>query len=178
MKTYFASDAHLGSWAFKDKLANERKLVRWMDRIKPDCEALYFLGDMIDFWYEHKLVIPKGYTRFFGKIAEFTDAGIPVYWFAGNHDVWLFSYVQTELGVTVYNEPVETIIHGKRFYMAHGDGLGDPDIKFRFLRMLFHSKICQTLFSTLHPRLSIGLGMTWAKYSRGKTRIEPRILSG
>lgn len=178
MKTYFVTDAHLGSLAFKDKLENEKKLVRWMNSIKPDCEALYLLGDMIDFWFEHKLVTPKGYTRFFGKMAEFTDSGIPVYWFAGNHDVWLFDYVQTELGVTVYNGPIETIIHGKKFYLAHGDGLGDPSFKFRMLRLLFHNRLCQKLFATLHPRHSIGLGLTWAKISRIKRAGNPEEYLG
>ena len=178
MKTYFVTDAHLGSLAYKDKLENEKKLVRWMDSIKADCEALYFLGDMLDFWFEHKLVVPKGYTRFFGKIAEFTDNGIPVYWFAGNHDVWLFEYVQKELGVTVYNSPIETVIHGKKFYMAHGDGLGDPSLNFRFLRFLFHNRICQVLFAGLHPRHSIGLGLAWAKYSREKRAAFPEEYLG
>lgn len=178
MKTYFVTDAHLGSLAYKDKLKNEKKLVRWMDSIKTDCEALYFLGDMIDFWYEHKLVVPKGYARFFGKIAEFTDAGIPIVWFAGNHDVWLFNYVQQELGVTVYFKPTELTIRGKRFYMAHGDGLGDPDPKFRLLRVLFHDSFCQKLFGTLHPRLSIGLGLAWAKHSRLKREAYPEEYLG
>jgi len=178
MKTYFVTDAHLGSLAYKDKLQNEKKLVRWMDSIKTDCEALYMMGDMIDFWFEHKLVVPKGYARFFGKIAEFTDAGIPVYWFAGNHDVWLFDYVQKELGVTVYTEPIEKVIHGKTFYMAHGDGLGDPDPKFRFLRMLFHNTFCQKLFAALHPLHSIGLGLAWAKHSRLKRESFPEEYLG
>jgi len=178
MKTYFVTDAHLGSLAYKDRLSNEKKLVHWMDSIKPDCEALYMLGDMIDFWYEHQLVIPKGYARFFGKIAEFTDTGIPVYWFTGNHDVWLFDYVQSELGVTVYTGPIETVIHGKKFYMAHGDGLGDPSLQFRLLRILFHNKFCQKLFSTLHPRQSIGLGLAWAKHSRLKREANPEEYLG
>ena len=178
MKTYFVTDAHLGSLAYKDKLQNEKKLTRWMDSIKPSCEALYFMGDMIDFWFEHKLVVPKGYARFFGKIADFTDSGIPVYWFAGNHDVWLFDYVQRELGVTVYTEPIEKEIHGKKFYMAHGDGLGDPDSMFRMLRILFHNKLCHKLFAALHPRHSIGLGLAWAKASRQKRELHPEEYLG
>jgi UDP-2,3-diacylglucosamine hydrolase len=178
MKTYFVSDAHLGSWAFKDKPENEKKLVRWMDSIKADCEALYMLGDMIDFWFEYKLVIPKGYARFFGKIAAFTDAGIPVYWFAGNHDIWLFHYVQDELGVTVYNDEIETIIHGKKFFMAHGDGLGDPSLNFRILRRIFHSRFCQGLFAFVHPRQSLWFGLNWAKNSRLKREKQPESYLG
>ncbi|MDD4922928.1 MAG: UDP-2,3-diacylglucosamine diphosphatase, partial [Bacteroidales bacterium] len=112
------------------------------------------------------------------KLAEFTDAGIPVYWFAGNHDVWLFDYVQKELGVTVYTHPIETIIHGKTFYMAHGDGLGDPSLTFRMLRILFHSQLCQKLFGALHPRHSLGLGLGWAKHSREKRETCPENYLG
>lgn len=178
MKIYFVADAHLGSLAYNDKLNSEKKLVRWMDSIKADCEALYLLGDMIDFWFEHKLVVPKGYARFFGKIAEFTDAGIPVYWFAGNHDIWLFNYVQKELGVIVYNDALEIVLHGKKFYMAHGDGLGDPSLQFRILRKIFHNRFCEILFGTLHPRLSIGFGLAWAKRSRLKREKEPEVYLG
>ena len=178
MKTYFVADAHLGSLAFNNSLYNEIKLVRWMDSIKADCEALYLLGDMIDFWFEHRLVIPKGYARFFGKIAEFTDAGIPVYWFTGNHDIWLFDYVQKELGVIVFNEAIETVIHGKKIYMAHGDGLGDPSLQFRILLRIFHNRFCQTLFAAMHPRQSIWLGLEWAKKSRLKREREPEVYLG
>jgi UDP-2,3-diacylglucosamine hydrolase len=178
MKIYFVADAHLGSLAYDDKLNSEKKLVRWMDSIKADCEALYLLGDMIDFWFEHKLVVPKGYARFFGKIAEFTDSGIPVYWFAGNHDIWLFNYVQKELGVIVYKDALEIVLHGKKFYMAHGDGLGDPSLQFRILRKIFHNRFCEIMFGTLHPRLSIGFGLAWAKRSRLKREKEPEVYLG
>lgn len=178
MKTYFVSDAHLGSLYLEDRLANEKKLVRWMNSIRPDCEALYMLGDMIDFWFEYKQAVPKGYARFFGKIAEFTDAGIPVYWFAGNHDIWLFDYVQSELGVIVYHKEVEVIIQGKKFYLAHGDGLGDPSRQFRMLRKIFHSKFNQGLFGGLHPDLGMKFGLSWAKHSRKKREYNPEIYLG
>ena len=178
MKTYFVSDAHLGSLYLEDRLANEKKLVRWMNSIRPDCEALYMLGDMIDFWFEYKQAVPKGYARFFGKIAEFTDAGIPVYWFAGNHDIWLFDYVQSELGVIVYHKEVEVIIQGKKFYLAHGDGLGDPSKQFRMLRKIFHSKFNQGLFGGLHPDLGMKFGLSWAKHSRKKREYNPEIYLG
>lgn len=178
MKIYFVADAHLGSLAYADKLKNEKKLVRWMSSIKGDCEALYLMGDMIDFWFEYKLVVPKGFARFFGKIAEFTDAGIPVYWFAGNHDIWLFDYVQKELGVTVYTEPIETVLLGKKFYMAHGDGLGDPSLQFRILQKIFRNRICQIFFASLHPRLGLGFGLAWAKRSRLKREKQPEVYLG
>ncbi len=178
MKTYFVSDAHLGSWALLDRLANEKKLVRWMDSIKPDCEALYLMGDMIDFWFEYKHAIPKGYARFFGKVAEFTDGGIPVYWFAGNHDIWLFDYVQQELGVTVYFEDMEVVIQGKKFFLAHGDGLGDPSRQFRVLRGIFHSRTNHKLFRWLHPDLGLKFGLSWAKHSRMKRQDNPETYLG
>jgi UDP-2,3-diacylglucosamine hydrolase len=178
MKTYFASDAHLGSWAFDDTIAHERKLVRWLDSIKPDCEALYLLGDMIDFWFEYKHVVPKGFNRFFGKLAEFTDQGISVHWFIGNHDIWLFRYVQEELGVIVHKEPQLVNLHGKSFYMAHGDGLGDPSTGFRFLRSVFHNRFNQRLFALLHPNLGIGFGFRWAKHSRLKREKDPEKYLG
>jgi UDP-2,3-diacylglucosamine hydrolase len=178
MKTYFVTDAHLGSWSFKDKLANEKKLVRWMNSIKTDCEALYMLGDMIDFWYEYKLAVPKGFARFFGKIAEFTDAGIPVHWFTGNHDIWLFHYVQEELGVTVHTQELEIMIHGKKFLMAHGDGLGDPSRNFRMLRNIFHNRGNQRLFACINPRIGLWFGLNWAKHSRLKRGDEPEKYLG
>ena len=178
MKTYFVSDAHLGSWAFKDTRANEVKLVRWMDSIQSDCEALYLMGDIIDFWFEYKTVVPRGFTRFFGKVAEFTDRGIPVHWFSGNHDIWLFDYMQKELNVTVHYKPIETVLHGKKFFLAHGDGLGDPSFGFKFLQRVFHSKINQTLFGMLHPNMALKFGLQWAKNSRLKRGSEPERYLG
>lgn len=178
MKTYFVSDAHLGSWYPKDRLANEKKLVRWLNGIKPDCEAIYMMGDMIDFWFEYKQAVPKGYARFFGKIAEFTDEGIPVYWYAGNHDIWLFDYVQKELGVIVVFEDTEVEIHGKKFYLAHGDGLGDPSKQFRMLRGVFHNRLNQKLFTWLHPDLGLKFGLNWAKNSRKKREYSPETYLG
>jgi UDP-2,3-diacylglucosamine hydrolase len=178
MKTYFVSDTHLGSLAFDDRKEKEKKLVRWLESIKSDCEALYLLGDIIDFWYEYKNVVPRGYVRFFGKIAEFTDAGIPVYWFTGNHDIWMYSYVQNELGVEVITQPITKEIYGYNVYMAHGDGLGDPDIKFAIIRKIFHNRLCQILFSTIHPRLAMTYGLNWAKRSRLKRGTGPEKYLG
>ncbi len=178
MKTYFVSDTHLGSLAFTNNRQNELKLVRWLDSIKQDCEALYLMGDMIDFWFEYKHVVPKGFVRFFGKLAEFTDSGIPVYWFIGNHDIWLFSYVQHELGVKVMKGTVETTLHGKKVILAHGDGLGDPSVTFRLLRSIFHNKTCQRLFRMVNPYFGLGFGLQWAKHSRLKRGPGPEIYMG
>ena len=172
-KIYFVTDAHLGSTAGIPVRDNERRLVRWMDSIRPDCEALYLMGDMIDFWYEYRRVVPKGYARFFGKLAEFTDAGIPVRWFAGNHDIWLYSYVQDELGVEVIRQPMETLIKGHRFFLDHGDGLGDPHLGTRFLAWFFNNRFNQWLFSNLMPaNLGMKLGNAWSRHSFEKRKCD------
>ena len=165
---YFLSDAHLGSRAIEHGRTQERRLVNFLDSIKHKAAAVYLLGDMFDFWYEFRLVVPKGYTRFLGKLSELTDMGVEVHFFTGNHDIWCGDYLTKECGVTIHREPVTTEIYGKEFYLAHGDGLGDPDKKFKLLRTMFHSRTLQTLFSAIHPRWSIDLGFNWAKHSRLK----------
>ena len=167
-KVYFLSDAHLGSWAIPHARMNERRLVRFLDSVKHQAKAIYLLGDMFDFWYEWKYVVPKGYTRVLGKISELTDMGIEVHYFTGNHDIWMYGYLEQECGVVLHRAPVTVEIYNKVFMLAHGDGLGDPDRQFRFLRSVFHNKVCQRLFSMLHPRFSMKFGMSWAKHSRMK----------
>ena len=165
---YFLSDAHLGSRGIPHGRTQERRLVRFLDSIKEKAGAVYLLGDRFDFWYEYKLVVPKGYTRFLGKISELTDLGVEVHFFTGNHDIWCGDYLVKECGVFLHREPLACELGDKVFYLAHGDGLGDADPKFLFLRTLFHSSICQSLFSALHPRWGVELGLTWAKHSRIK----------
>ena len=165
---YFLSDAHLGSRGIPHGRTQERRLVRFLDSIKEKAGAVYLLGDMFDFWYEYKLVVPKGYTRFLGKISELTDLGVEVHFFTGNYDIWCGDYLVKECGVFLHREPLACELGDKVFYLAHGDGLGDADPKFLFLRTLFHSSICQSLFSALHPRWGVELGLTWAKHSRMK----------
>ena len=167
-KVYFLSDAHLGSRAIEHSRTQERRLVNFLDSIKDEAEAIYLLGDMFDFWYEFKTVVPRGFTRFLGKLSELTDRGVEVHFFIGNHDIWCGDYLTKECGVILHRKPLTTEIHGKVFYLAHGDGLGDPDKTFRLLRTLFHSHTLQCLFSALHPRWSIDLGLAWAKHSRMK----------
>ena len=165
---YFLSDAHLGSRAIEHGRTQERRLVNFLDSIKHKAAAVYLLGDMFDFWYEFRTVVPKGYTRFLGKLSELTDMGVEVHFFTGNHDIWCGDYLTRECGVVIHREPLTTEIYGKEFYLAHGDGLGDPDKKFKLLRTMFHSRTLQTLFSTLHPRWSVEFGLRWAKHSRLK----------
>ena len=167
-KIYFLSDAHLGSRAIEHSRTQERRLVNFLDSIKHNAEAVYLLGDMFDFWYEFKTVVPKGFTRFLGKLSELTDLGVEVHFFIGNHDIWCGDYLTKECGVILHREPLTVELHGKEFYLAHGDGLGDPGKSFKLLRAMFHSVTLQKIFSMLHPRWSMDLGLTWAKHSRMK----------
>ena len=163
---YFLSDAHLGSWAIEHRRMQERRLVRFLDSIKEKAAAVYLLGDMFDFWYEYKYVVPKGFTRFLGKISELTDMGVEVHYFTGNHDIWAYDYLAEECGVILHKQPQTIELYGKIFYLAHGDGLGDPNKSFKVIRSIFHNKTCQWLFSGLHPRWGMWFGLTWAKHSR------------
>ena len=165
---YFLSDAHLGSRAIGDPRAHERRLVSFLDSIKDKAAAIYLLGDMFDFWNEYRYVVPKGYTRFLGKLSELTDMGVEVHFFTGNHDLWTYGYLHDECGLIVHKQPVTTEIYGKVFFLAHGDGLGDNDAKFKLLRKMFHNRTCQRLLNFMHPWMGMWLGLTWAKHSRLK----------
>ncbi len=167
-KIYFIADAHLGSRGVPNNREQERRLVRFLDSIKEDAAAIYMLGDMFDFWYEYRMVVPRGFTRFLGKISELTDSGVEVHFFTGNHDIWCKDYLPTECGITLHREPLATELMGHKFFLAHGDGLGDPSLSFRFLRGFFHNRLCQVLFSCIHPRWAVDFGLTWAKHSRLK----------
>ncbi|MEA3447897.1 MAG: UDP-2,3-diacylglucosamine diphosphatase [Bacteroidota bacterium] len=166
-KIYFLSDAHLGSPDYASSLKREKLLVQWLEEKSADAEAIYLVGDIFDFWYEYKHVVPRGFTRLFGTIAKLTDKGLPVYFFTGNHDIWVFGYLQQELGVKVIRNALETELHGKRFFIAHGDGLGPYDKKYNFLKKIFTSKFLQWCFSRIHPNFSVALANKWSKYSRG-----------
>ncbi|MBQ7422174.1 MAG: UDP-2,3-diacylglucosamine diphosphatase [Prevotella sp.] len=175
---YFLSDAHLGSWATEHRRTQERRLVRFLDSIKTKASAVYLLGDMFDFWNEYRYVVPKGYTRFLGKLSELTDMGVEVHYFTGNHDIWTYGYLENECGVILHKAPATTEIGDKVFYLAHGDGLGDPSRTFRMLRCVFHNRFCQRLLNFFHPRWGVWLGQSWAKHSRMKRpdgREEPYL---
>lgn len=165
---YFLSDAHLGSLAIEHARTRERRLVRFLDSIKYKAVAIYLLGDMFDFWDEYKHVVPKGYTRFLGKLSELTDMGVEVNYFIGNHDLWTYGYLEKECGIILHRAPITTEIYDKVFFLAHGDGLGDPDAKFKMLRKVFHNRGCQRLLNFFHPWWGMQLGLNWAKHSRMK----------
>jgi len=165
---YFLSDAHLGSWAVEHRRMQERRLVRFLDSIKTKAAAVYLLGDLFDFWHEYRYVVPKGFTRFLGKLSELTDMGVEVHFFTGNHDIWCHGYLAEECGVKMHYKPETVELYGKVFYLAHGDGLGDDNKRFKLLRSIFHNRVCQVLFASLHPRWGMWFGLTWAKHSRLK----------
>lgn len=165
-KIYFISDLHLGAGTLDDPLSYERRVVRFLDSIKDDCEELYLLGDIIDYWFEYKRVVPRGFTRFLGKLGEMTDRGIKVHWFTGNHDIWIFDYIPQETGAIVHHEPLLTTIQGKKVYLAHGDGIGEDTRSYKLMAGFFRNKVCQKLFSWLHPDLATAFAYRWSRHSR------------
>jgi len=177
-RIYFISDAHLGVPTRESSLEREKLLVQWLDKIKKDATEIYLLGDIFDFWFEYKTVVPKGYVRLLGKIAEITDSGIPVYYFTGNHDMWIFSYFEQELGVVMHREPQEREINGKLFFIAHGDGLGPADHGYKFLKKVFSNRVCQKLFSWLHPGFGTGLALYFSRKSRMANGARDEIFLG
>ena len=165
-KIYFASDFHLGVPTYEKSLEREHRIVRWLDSIRNDAEELYLLGDVFDFWFEYRTVVPRGFVRLLGKLAELSDSGIKIHYFTGNHDMWTFDYLEKELNVTIYRAPIERVYNSKSFYIGHGDGLGPGDHGYKFIKKIFASKICQWLFARLHPNFGIGIANYFSKKSR------------
>lgn len=170
-KIYFASDVHLGHPDIEKARWREKLFVEWLDKIKSDALEVYLVGDIFDFWYEYRKVVPRGFVRTLGKIAELTDSGIPVHFFTGNHDIWVFDYLPSETGVILHREPFETELLGKTFYIAHGDGLGPGDRSYKLLKKVFTSKVLQWMFSRLHPNFSLWLAHSWSNSSRSNKGI-------
>ncbi|HIA05700.1 MAG TPA: UDP-2,3-diacylglucosamine diphosphatase [Flavobacteriales bacterium] len=170
MKIYFASDFHLGMPNLAESRQREKLIVKWLDEIREDCTELYLMGDLFDFWFEYKTVVPKGYVRLLGKIAEYTDAGIPVHVFIGNHDMWMFGYLEEELGVEIHRKNLIREFSGKTFFLGHGDGIGPGDYGYKFIKAVFANKVCQWLFARIHPNLAFALANFWSRRSRVDTR--------
>lgn len=165
-KIYFASDFHLGVPDHQRSLVREKLLVKWLDEIKKDASVIFLMGDVFDFWFEYKTVVPKGFVRLLGKLAEITDAGIQVHLFRGNHDIWAFNYLQKELNIHLHRYPLITKIGNQTFYLAHGDGLGPGDKGYKFLKKVFEFKPNQWLFKWLHPDLGAQMGLYFSRKSR------------
>ena len=165
-KIYFASDFHLGLPAGSPPLEREKMVVRWLNSVSHDAKEIYLLGDIFDFWWEYKLVVPRGFTRFLGTAAEMTDSGIPIHFFTGNHDMWVGDYLSKECGFIIHTTPFTTQFNGKRFYLAHGEGLGSGDICYKILLSIFHNKLLRIMYSALHPSIGVGIGHKWSLNSR------------
>ncbi len=161
-KTYFISDIHLGLPNAKGSLKRERLLVKFLDEIKPEAKTIFFVGDIFDFWWEYKSVVPRGFVRFLGKIAELTDSGIDIHFFVGNHDIWMKSYLPEETGIILHHSGKEFVIDNKKLFIAHGDGLGPGDKTYKILRKIFTNKFLQWWYNRLHPNLAFAIARKWS----------------
>jgi UDP-2,3-diacylglucosamine hydrolase len=165
-KIYFASDFHFGVPDHDSSLERERLFVEWLEMARQDASEIFLMGDLFDFWFEYKYVIPRGYVRLLGKLAEITGSGIKVHLFRGNHDMWAFNYLNKEIHIEIHRDPEIRQFNGKLFYLAHGDGLGPGDHGYKFIKKVFQSKINQWAFRWIHPDLGIPMALFWSKKSR------------
>lgn len=166
-KIYFSSDNHLGAPTHEASLPREKKFVKWLDTIKDDAAAIFLLGDLFDFWFEYKQVVPKGFVRVLGKLAELRDRGIPIYFFVGNHDLWMRDYFEKELNIQVYHKPEIFKLNGKSFFIGHGDALGPGDKGYKRMKKVFTNSFCKWLFRWVHPDIGVRL----AKYLSVKNKL-------
>lgn len=176
-KTYFISDLHLGA-SYLDNRTAERRVVRWLDSIKHDAARLFLMGDIFDYWFEYRHVVPRGYVRFLGKLASLADSGVEIHWFTGNHDIWIFDYLPSEIGIIVHRESTLMEIDGHKFFLAHGDDVGKRSRKFRFLQGLFHNKLAQRCYACIHPDFTIALAHRWSSSSRSSHSEESERYKG
>lgn len=169
---YFASDFHLGVDALETSVEREKKIVRWLDSIQDEMSALYLVGDVFDHWYEYKRTVPKGFIRLFGKLMELRDNDIPVYFFTGNHDMWMFRYFEEEFGIPIFREPIIREIDGKRFFIGHGDGLGPGDYGYKLIKNVFNHPFNQWAFGWVHPDIGLKMMRFFSVKSRQYTGEE------
>ncbi|MEQ8629763.1 UDP-2,3-diacylglucosamine diphosphatase [Ekhidna sp.] len=165
-KIYFASDFHLGIPNKEDSQKREQKIVKWLEHVSKDASAIFLLGDVFDFWFEYALVIPKGFIRFQGKLAELKDRGIPIHLFVGNHDLWMRDYFSEELDIPVHHHPIVLEVGDKKLFIGHGDGLGPGDRSFKITKKIFTNLLCNWIFKWIHPDIGIALANYWSKKSR------------
>lgn len=166
-KVYFASDQHLGAPTKEASFPRELKLIQWLDEVKKDADAIFLLGDLFDFWFEYKTVVPKGFVRVLGKLAEIRDSGIPIYFFVGNHDLWMHDYFEKELNIPVYHDNKEFTFNGKTFLIGHGDGKGPGDMGYKRMKKVFTNPLSKWLFRWLHPDIGVKL----AQYLSVKNKL-------
>ena len=167
-KIYFASDFHLGAPNHQKSLEREKKICKWLDVISKDAKEIYLLGDLFDFWFEYNKVIPKGFERIKGKLAQLTDSGIKIHLFVGNHDLWTFGYLESELGLEIHRKPEIIEINNKKFYIAHGDGLGKGNTVYKFIKKIYTNSICQFLFKALPSSIGVSLAQSLSRKNKKK----------
>ena len=173
-KIYFFSDAHLGTSSSDGDREKEQRIIAFLDMVAQDAKELFIVGDLFDYWFEYRSVVPRGYVRLLGKLAALADAGISVTYLAGNHDFWMRGYLREELGIAIHNDPLERTFGGKRFYICHGDGVDPTDRGYRFLKRVFRNKLNIRLFSLLHPDLATAIARWSSHTSRKHTQDKPR----
>jgi len=177
-KIYFASDFHLGAPNTEESLVREKRIIRWLEQVEKDASAIFFVGDVFDFWFEYKHVIPKGFIRFQGKIASIVDSGISIFLFTGNHDLWYSNYFTDELGIPIIRQPVSVELGKRTFYIGHGDGLGKGDNLFKAIKKVFTSKVSQYFFRWLHPDIGMYLAKKWSARSRNQSKLRDEKFLG
>lgn len=175
---FFASDMHLGACYMPDRRAHEARVAAFLRAAGERASDLILAGDILDYWYEYKTVVPRGYVRFFGELAALADSGVRVTWLLGNHDIWLFDYLRDEIGIEVADGPIVRDYGGKRFFISHGDGLGRTDISFRIMRSAFRNRFCQKLYAAIHPRWTVPFAHKWSSGSRGYAPDAPARWEG
>ncbi len=177
-KIFFLSDFHLGAPNAKDSLVREKKIIAFLNSIQNQATEIFLLGDTFDFWFEYKYVVPKGYVRLLGKLAELSDRGIKIHFFVGNHDMWMKDYFQKELNIDVYFEPKEFLLNHKKFLIGHGDGLGPGDKGYKFIKKLFRHPVAQWIFGMIPPVIGIGLANYFSRKSRAQTGKSNEVFLG
>lgn len=175
-KWYFASDFHLGAPDYISSRQREDKVIRWLNSISHQADTIFLVGDIFDFWFEYKYVVPKYFVRLLGKLAELSDRGINIEIFTGNHDMWLFNYLEQEIGVTIHRQPIELKVGEQTFLVGHGDGLGKGDYAYKVLKKIFRNRLCQWLFHWLHPDVGHWIAHKWSKSSRISSHKDEHFL--
>ena len=176
--TYFISDLHLGAPSLEQSQQRERKVVDFLKSIEDDCATLYIVGDLFDYWFEYKRVVPRGHTRLLGTLANMADKGMNLHIFTGNHDLWMTDYLEEELGATVHHQPLKIQLGEGQFYIAHGDGLGPGDRKYKMIKRIFTNPVCQWLYRRLHPNFGVGFAARMSRASRNSQSDDDHAFLG
>jgi UDP-2,3-diacylglucosamine hydrolase len=175
---YFVSDFHLGSPNNEQSKLREKRICDWLDSIKMDADEIYFLGDIFDFWFEYKSVVPRGYVRFLGKLAELYDRGVKLHICVGNHDLWIGNYLKEECGAEIFSEPKKLELFGKTLIVHHGDGLGPGDKRYKFLKGIFTNAVAIWLFKWLHPDIGFSMASYFSRWSRRSEKPSEKAFKG